>query len=146
MGYHKKPKLSDFKAACDATKGDLTKMAVAFNATRRSVRDWCNKDPKFMEALDECRGRSLDECLSRAKMLAMGIPKIKEKDGKKQIVGWIEKPDGYMLRYLIGKLGKDEGYADSLDVTSKGESIKPDPIVIEVIDNRDKVEKEEDTQ
>ena len=129
----KKPKIKDFKRACDATKGDLTKMAVAFDVTRRTVRNWCNADAKFQEALDEYRGRSLDECLNRAKQLALGIPKIVEKDGKPIIAGWIEKPDGYMLRYLIGKLGKDEGYGDSIDVTSKGESIKSEPYVIRVI-------------
>lgn len=29
--------------------------------------------------------------------------------------------------------------AESIDVTSKGESIKPDPVIVEVIDSRDKV-------
>ena len=140
MGYyHKKPTQKRFIEACEVMKGDLSKIAAAFQVTRKTVREWCGKEEKFMEALDESRGKTLDECLARAKQLAMGIPKVEKKDGKQVIVGWIEKPDGYMLRYLIGKLGKDEGYAESLDVTSKGESIKPDPVVVEIIDKREQV-------
>ena len=42
-------------------------------------------------------------------------------DGK--IVGWTEKPDGNMLRYLLGHLGKNEGFGDSIDVTTNGKDV-----------------------
>ena len=51
-----------------------------------------------------------------------------------------------MLRYFISTLGRKEGYGESIDITSKGESIKPDPIVVEVIDSRDKVAAPEEAE
>ena len=86
---------------------------------------------------DEYKGQLLDECLNSARALAIGIPELND---RKQIVGWKEKPDGYMLRYLISTLGRREGFGDSLDVTSNGETIRQEPIRIEVIDRRDKVQ------
>lgn len=111
-------------------------MAATLDVYRSTIYRWCEKDKSFQDVIDEYRGRFLDRCLQTAEATALGIPKLK--NGK--LVGWIERPDSYMLRYLIGKLGSKEGWGESLDVTSKGESIKPDPVVIEVIDRREQID------
>ena len=46
-----------------------------------------------------------------------------------------------MLRYLIGKLGANEGFGETVDITSKGESIKPEPITLRFVANREELEK-----
>ena len=39
----------------------------------------------------------------------MGIP---EKDESGNFVGWRERPDGYMIRYLLSTLGRNEGFGE----------------------------------
>lgn len=135
--YYKKPTLKKFREACEACRGVKMKIAKAFGVARITVDEWCKNDPEFAKAVDEYKGQLLDECLNSARALAIGIPELND---RKQIVGWKEKPDGYMLRYLISTLGRREGFGDSLDVTSNGETIRQEPIRIEVIDRRDKVQ------
>ncbi len=134
---YKKPTLKKFTEACEACRGVKMKIAKAFGVARITIDDWCKTDPEFARAVDEYKGQLLDECLNSARALAIGIPEL---NARKQIVGWKEKPDSYMLRYLISTLGRREGFGDSLDVTSNGETIKQEPIRIEVIDRRDKVQ------
>ena len=133
----KKPSIDKFRELAETCGGTIGKMATALGVYRSTIYRWCADSPEYQEVIDEYRGRLLDECLRSARAVSIGIPKTK--DGK--IVGWIERPDGYMLRYLISTLGRREGFGEAIDLTSKGESIKPEPIMIEVIDNRDKIMK-----
>lgn len=137
----KKPSLEKFKQIAEACNGTIGKMANAMGVYRSTIYVWM-KDERYKNVIEEYRGKLLDECLSVARIAALGIPKVKDK----KVVGWIEKPDSMMLRYLIGKLGSQEGFGESIDVTSKGESIKPDPVVIEVIDRREQVAKAEEEE
>ena len=139
----KKPSLKQFREVAQACGGTMSRMAVALGVNRVTVWKWCDADPEFRAVIEEHRGKLLDECLKVARLTALGIPKL---DKDKKVIGWKEKPDGLMLRYLIGTLGRKEGFGESVDITSKGESIKPDPIVVEVIDNRDKVVKPNDME
>lgn len=54
-----------------------------------------------------------DKCLDVAYAVAMGVPKVNE---NKEFVGWEEKPDSNMLRYLLSTLGRDEGFGEKHDV------------------------------
>ena len=135
----KKPSIKKFKEVAEACGGTDGKMATMLGVYRQTVYKWCSDEPEFQAVIEEYRGKLLDECLRSARAVSIGIPKTE--NGK--IVGWIEKPDGYMLRYLIGTLGRKEGFGESIDVTTKGDSIKPDPIVIEVIDKREQISNEE---
>lgn len=115
------PKIKQFKEAMDRYGGNLTKVAEAFKVSRTTVYKWIKSVPEFKEIMDDARMRLFDECLSTARITANGIPDIQE--GK--IVGWIERPDSNMLRYLLGSLGKNEGFGESIDVTSGGDKIAP---------------------
>lgn len=146
--YSKRPTLAQFEKVCEQCNGVKTNIAKALGVSRRMVNYWCEDYPKFREIVEEYRGRLLDKCLKSAEILALGIPKT-ERDpvtGKEIIKGWKERPDGQMLRYFIGKLGNKEGFADSLDITSNGESIKPDPVIVEIIDRREQIIKEENDE
>lgn len=138
----KKPTVEKFKEVAEACNGVIGRIAKVFGVYRSTVYDWL-KESKYKNVVEEYRGKLLDECLSVARLTALGIPKL---DDKKKVIGWVEKPDSFMLRYLIGKLGSQEGYGESIDITSKGESIKPDPVVIEVIDSRLQVKKQDDEE
>ena len=134
-GGYKKPTLEVFKETAETCRGVIGKIAEALGVDRTTVYGWCKADEAFGAVIDNAKGKLLDECLRSARLLAIGIPK----DTKDMSKGWKEKPDASMLKYLISTLGRREGYGESLDITSKGESIKPDPVVVEVIDKRDQV-------
>lgn len=138
----KKPSLKKFIEAADACRGIKTNIAKAFGVSRNTVINWCNTDPEFNDVIENYKGQLLDEVIKTARIVALGIPKLK--DGK--VVGWIEKPDSYMLRYFMSTYGHNEGFGERLDVTTNGESIKSEPIRIEVIDRREDVKGETNEQ
>lgn len=135
-----KPKLTRFQQVAAEQCGNISKIADAFGVGRASVYRWLLTDEKFKSVIDEQRGRLLDRCIESAALLANGVPSWEESANGPVFNGWKVMPDGNMLRYLISTLGRKEGFGESLDVTSKGESIKPDPITIEVIDKREQVD------
>lgn len=140
--YKRKPSLARFEEVVEACKGVISNIARILQVDRTTIYDWCDKDERFKAVIDNHKGKFLDDCLKSGRILAVGIPIL---DKKNTVIGWKERPDGQMLRYFISTLGKREGYGESIDITSKGESIKPEPMVIEVIDNRDKVARQEDS-
>ena len=88
----------------------------------------------------------MDKCLETADNLANGIALYEMGENGPVFAGWKVQPDASMLRYLLSTLGRKEGLGEAIDVTSGGERITPEPIMIEVIDNRMQVAKEEGTE
>lgn len=138
----KKPDVKTFEEAMTRAGGIITDAAKFLGVTRQQVHRWIKNDKRFHDVYENQRGEALDGLVKTAVALARGIPDVK--NGKR--VGWKEEPNWKVLTYLIGKLGQNEGFGDKVDITSNGESIKPDPIVVEVIDSRDKVAKDEDEE
>lgn len=133
----KKPKIEEFTALMKKYNGNISNVADALGVSRVSIHGWINKDTRFKAAYKEQRGRTLDSLVKTAVSLAQGIPKIK--DGKR--VGWKEEPNWRVLTYLIGKYGIDEGFGDRVDITSNGESIKPEPVTLRFVASREDLEK-----
>lgn len=108
----KKPDILKFREVLRKSGGNLTKVAATFHVTRKTVYDWAKSDTEFKYAITDERGSLVDECLVSARVLALGIP---EKDEKGNFIGWRERPDGYMIRYLLSTLGRKEGFGDRED-------------------------------
>ena len=135
-----KPSLKRFQEIAKKCNGNISSIASALGIYRSTIYDWLSKDDDFKNTIDEYRGQLLDKCLETADYLANGIPIMEETENGAEFRGWRVQPDGNMLRYLISTLGRKEGYGEAIDVTTKGESIKPsEPITIEVIDRREQV-------
>lgn len=132
MAY-KKPSLREFSDTVEQCGGNMTDVAEALNVSRQTVYNWMKEDDDFADVVKDSRKALFDKCLERARVVALGIPKIK--DGK--LVGWIERPDATMLRYLLSTLGKDEGFGNSVDVTSLGDKL---PTVINVLESNEPIE------
>lgn len=113
-----KPKLETFSKAVMDYNGNLSKVAAAFKVSRGTVYLWL-QDEEFKAEVDAARDRLYDKCLATAEILANGIPDIQ--DGK--MVGWLERPDGSMLRYLMGARGKRDGFGENIDVTTNGKEL-----------------------
>lgn len=110
----KKPNIEDFSKILRKSGGNLTKVAATFKVARKTIYQWAKEDTEFKDAISDERGSLVDECLVSARVLALGIPE-KDKDGN--FVGWRERPDGYMIRYLLSTLGKNEGFGEESEDT-----------------------------
>lgn len=128
-----KPKNDIFADAVKKCRGNLTKVAMSFGVTRDTVSKWVKEDDVFRAAVNDSRMRLFDDCIAVSEVVAMGIP---DKDAEGKLMGWKEKPDGNMLRYLMSTLGRSEGFGESLDLTSGGNSIAPRKVEINVVYNK----------
>ena len=101
-------------------RGNLSQVARAFGVSRHAVYDWIKKEPGFGLVRDDARGEFLDEVISTARVVALGIPL---KDDKGNFAGYQVPPDGSMLRYLLSTLGRTEGFGEHIDVTTDGKAL-----------------------
>ncbi len=106
----RKPTLKKFREVAKECNGVVSAIAARLGASRSSVYDWMDNDPAFKAVIDEFRGQLVDTCLKTAELLARGIPVIDEQT--KTLLGWKEKPDGQMVRYLLGVFGRREGFGE----------------------------------
>lgn len=105
----KKPNIEEFRKVVRKSGGNLTKVAATFKVARKTIYQWAKEDADFKDAISDERGSLVDECLISARILALGIP---EKDEDGNFVGWRERPDGNMIRYLLSTLGRNEGFGE----------------------------------
>lgn len=113
-----KPSVEKFIEALSSTGGNLSQTATLLGVGRSSVHRWVAEDEKFKEALEDARGKMFDECLTMSRIVALGIPD-KTPDGK--IIGWVAPPDSGMLRYLLGTLGRNEGFGEQTKMEIKAD-------------------------
>ena len=105
----KRPDIEKFREVLRSSGGNITKVAAAFGVNRGTVYNWAKEDEEFRQSVKDERGLLVDECLASARMLALGIP---ERDSKGNFTGWLERPDGSMLCYLLSTLGRNEGFGE----------------------------------
>lgn len=122
-----KPSLDEFQELLRKSGGNLTRAAQLIGVTRQTVWGWTKQDAAFKEALDSERKRVFDKCLDVAYAVALGIPKVDTKTGA--VIGWEEKPDSQMLRYLMSTLGRDEGFGEKHDINLEN----PLPTAINIV-------------
>lgn len=137
-----KPTLEELSEALKKTRGNLTNTARLLGISRTTLWRYGKEIPEMGDLIKESRKEKLDQFVTTAELLALGIPDI-DPDTKK-VVGWIEKPDGLMLRYFMSTLGRDEGFGDNIDVTTNGKDIN-NVLQVEVIDKRSDVDNDETT-
>lgn len=122
---YKKPSLERFRELCQMTGGNLTRVAKMLKVTRSTVGKWIREDEEFKSAVQDERDALFDDCLATSRLVALGVPAYKNEEyldengevkTRRVLDGWIERPDGNMLRYLMGTLGKrDEGFREDPD-------------------------------
>jgi hypothetical protein len=141
-----KPSFKRFQEVVQKSAGNMTKIAKAFGVYRSTVYRWMDDDDRFREEVEEQRGRLVDKCLASAQLLALGMLAFDEEG---VAIGWKERPDGQMLRYLLGTFGHREGFTNDVRLSGKIEYDKLtdrqlDAMVKGVVSNiRSNIEKEE---
>lgn len=137
-----KPTLEELSEALKKTRGNLTNTARLLGISRTTLWRYGKEIPEMGDLIKESRKEKLDQFVTTAELLALGIPDIDPET--KKVVGWVEKPDGLMLRYFMSTLGRDEGFGDNIDVTTNGKDIN-NVLQVEVIDKRSDVDNDETT-
>lgn len=127
----RKPSLDEFEDAIRKTGGNLSQTAGLLGVTRQTVHNWVREDGEFKSVVQDSRKKLFDQCLDAARIIALGVPHIDPATG--HILGWKEKPDGQMLRYLLSTLGRDEGFGESVNVNLEN----PLPTVINIVRDPD---------
>ena len=118
-----RPTIEKFTEAMDKFGGNVSAVAKAFQVRRNTIYTWM-QDPEYKQVLDDARGSFLDDAMASARILVRGIPDLAtDPDGKTRQVGWITPPDSGMVRYILGTLGRNEGFGEHIDVTTNGENI-----------------------
>jgi hypothetical protein len=112
-----KPDIETFEKAIKRCRGNLSETAKLLDVSRATLHAWITTDEQFAEIRQSERKRLFDYCLSMAEVVALGIL---EKNAEGEVIGWKERPDSNMLRFLIGTLGKDEGFGEKTEVEIKG--------------------------
>lgn len=143
MGKFENISIETLRKTLKATGGNLSKTAEALGVNRTNLYKYAKNNPEWEEAIADSRGNFLDDCLSTARVLALGIGKFEEEFdpelGKKvrKMVGWESMPDTNMLRFLIARLGAKEGFGDyQRGADNEGNSDRIDTIEIEVTYNK----------
>lgn len=110
------PELETFRKAVDQYRGNLSKVATAFGVARGTVHNWMDAGgDEWKKVVQDARMRLFDDCLISGEVLARGIP---EKDEEGNVIGWVEKPDGQMIRYFLSMLGRNEGFGDTAETAA----------------------------
>lgn len=112
----KKPTIKRFREVSERHGGNQTKIAEELGVMRSTVREWCKTDPEFDAAIKEQRGKAFDEVYKSAVQLASGIPK---KNRKGEVIGWKERPDPTLSKYLMSTLGRDEGFVETTKIEER---------------------------
>ena len=129
------PTLETFREAVNSCRGNLSRVATVFKCTRATIANWVTAGgEEWKQVVRDARMRLFDDCLVSAEVLARGIP---DKDENGNILGWLEKPDGQMVRYLLSTLGKQEGFGDTPETAADKplEASQPKAIRVQVVYN-----------
>lgn len=106
---------------------NMSSTAIALNVERKTLYEWINKSPKLQAMINDANESMVD--FTETKL----IEKINEGD----------------LTAIIFHLktkGKNRGFVDRSEVTGKdGKDLNTGPITVEVIDKREQIDNDENT-
>lgn len=109
----KKPTLKRFKELSAKHNGNQTKIAEEIGVSRITIHYWCKADEEWANVIKNERCKSFDSVYKSAVQLATGVPKYNKKG---EFIGWKERPDATISKYLLGVLGREEGFTETTRV------------------------------
>lgn len=125
------PPIEDIRVAAQKTLGNKTKAAELLMVSRSVFRKWEQERPEIGDIFREQWGKRLDGYLDTAHILAMGVT-AKDASGR---TFYETPPDPNMLRFMIEKFGKMEGFGDELTIHANVEMGVGVPIAKWIDDN-----------
>ena len=117
----KKPSQDVIIAVLERKRGVIADAARALGVSRFTLYNWINRNKYLSRALEDIREGFIDLAESNAELLIRGIPKLERgPDGVERLVGWIEKPDAAMIRFVLSTKGRSRGYGEITSVEHSG--------------------------
>ena len=111
------PPIDDIRRLADATLGNKSKVAEMLGVTRYRFLQWEKEESEIGKIFHDQWGRRLDIYFDTAHILAVGQTGTDE-NGK---TIYTTPPDSNMLRFLIEKFGKMEGFGQEVTVNVSGD-------------------------
>ena len=108
------PSMDTFRQLAKQTLGNKTKVAEALGVSRYKLLMWEKDNPEIGEIFREQWGRRLDAYLDTAHILAVG--KMGEDENGEKV--YVIPPDPNMLRFMIEKYGRMEGFGEEVTVNT----------------------------
>ena len=108
------PSLDTFRELAKKTLGNKTKVAEMLGVSRYCLLKWEEEDSEIGKVCREQWGRRLDTYLDTAHVLAIGVIG-QDEEGKKV---YTTPPDPNMLRFMIEKYGRMEGFGEEVTVNA----------------------------
>lgn len=109
------PPIDDIRKLAEATKGNKSKVAEMLGVTRYRLLQWEKEEDEIREIFHDQWARRLDIYLDTAHILAVGQADKDEETGK---MVYTVPPDPNMLRFMIEKYGKMEGFGQEVTVNA----------------------------
>jgi hypothetical protein len=106
--------MDTFRQLAKQTLGNKTKVAEALGVSRYKLLMWEKDNPEIGEIFREQWGRRLDAYLDTAHILAVG--KMGEDENGEKV--YVIPPDPNMLRFMIEKYGRMEGFGEEVTVNT----------------------------
>jgi hypothetical protein len=106
--------------------GDITGSCKEADIDRSTFYEWIKRDEKFKQKIEEQEEINIDfaeNCLKKA----------------------MKSGDVRAIKLFLESKGKKRGYGNSIDVTSNGKAITHEPIIVKIIDKREQLEDNGDT-
>jgi hypothetical protein len=109
---YKKPTADAFRKAVGNGWGALSSVGRAFSVYPSTVSDWIANDEQFKAVMDDATRKTCDQIIGSMVLVATGIPNMQENPstGRKEFVGWIERPDVNAGKYLLETMGRRIGW------------------------------------
>lgn len=126
------PSINYIRKLAEATKGNKSKVAEMLGVTRYRFLQWEKEEPEIREIFHDQWACRLDVYLDTAHILAVGQADKDKETGK---MVYTVPPDPNMLRFLIEKFGKMEGFGQEVTVNVTGEMSVGVPISKWIEDN-----------
>lgn len=113
----RKPNIDEFFKVSKAKGGIISGIAGSFGVARKTIYEWCEKDSRFQEAIDDSRETFLDIAETNLQTLVKGIPKIEElSDGRLIQKGWEVPPSESAIIFALRTIGKKRGYTEKQEI------------------------------
>lgn len=125
------PPIDAIRQLAKTTLGNKSKVAEVLGVTRYRLLMWEKENPEIGKIFQEQWEKRLDVYLDTAHLLAVGQTGTDE-DGNKI---YTTPPDPNMLRFMIEKLGRQEGFGQEVSVNVTGEMNVGVPISKWIADN-----------
>lgn len=123
--------MDDIRKLAKILHGNKSKVAEKLGVSRPTLRKWEKEHPEITDMFRAEWGKRLDQYLDTAHVLAVGVLG-KDEDGNPV---YTTPPDPNMLRFMIEKYGRMEGFGEELTINANVDLKTGVPIAKWINDN-----------